>query len=256
MYLWFTRERLIRNEGTSNMKKQLMLVFALLLALVLVACSDDDTEENSNENNTDTEEQSQPEVEITEEEQAEDDAVVVNVNGSELLGDKYNNIYKQLKTMLHMYGQDTSDVDMLKDETVSILVEQELIRQDAKENGIEVTEEEAQAEIDTIVEENGEEALNAMLEQYELTEEEFLAQLIDDLTTVKYIEDQFEVEVTDEEIEEQYNLLKEQQESEEIGELAEYEELIRQNISEQKQGQLLESRIAELKEDAEIETLI
>ncbi len=239
------------------MKKQLLLVFSLLLALVLVACSDD-KEEGSKDNNTDkdTEEQEQTEVEITEEEQADDDAVVVNVNGSELLGDKYNNIYKQLKTMLHMYGQDTSDVDNLKEETVSILVEQELIRQDAKENGIEVTEEEAQEEIDTIIEENGEEAIDTMLEQYELTEEEFRAQLIDDLTTVKYIEDQFEVEVTDEEIEEQYDLLKEQQDEEEIGELAEYEELIRQKISEQKQGELLDGRIADLKEEAEIETLI
>lgn len=154
-----------------------------------------------------------------------------------------------------MYGQDTSDVDMLKEETISILVEQELIRQDAEENGIKVTEEEAQEEIDTIIETNGEEALTAMLEQYELTEDEFRTQLIDDLTTVKYIEDQFEVEVTDEEIEEQYNSLKEQSE-EEIGELKEYEELIRQNISEQKQGELLEGRITELKEDAKVETLI
>lgn len=237
------------------MKKQLMLVLTLLLALVLVACSDDAEESKKDNADTDTEEQSPPEVEITEEEQAEDDAVVVDVNGNELLGDKYNNIYKQLKTMLHMYGQDTSDVDMLKEETISILVEQELIRQDAEENGIKVTEEEAQEEIDTIIETNGEEALTAMLEQYELTEDEFRTQLIDDLTTVKYIEDQFEVEVTDEEIEEQYNLLKEQSE-EEIGELKEYEELIRQNISEQKQGELLEGRITELKEDAKVETLI
>lgn len=240
------------------MKKKLLLVLTLLIALVLAACSNDDdaAEKDETKDAPDTQEQQElEEVEITEEEQAEADSVVVSVNGTELTGAKYNNIYKQFKTMLHMYGQDTSDQDMLKDETVSILVEQELIRQAAEESGIEVSEEEAQEEMDKIVETNGEEALTAMLEQYELTEDEFRSQLVDDLTTIEYIENEFDVEVTAEEVEEQYNLIKEQSE-EEVGELEEHEEMIRQNLSEQKQGEMLENRINELKEKADIETLI
>jgi len=240
------------------MKKQLLLVLTLLMALFLAACNDD-AEDKSSENandseSADTAEQTPKEIEITEDEQADAESAVVSVNGNEITGDKYNNIYKQLKTMLHMYGEDVSDLEMLKEETVAILVEQELIRQDATESGIEVTEDDAQAEIDTIIDTNGEEALTAMLEQYELTEDEFRNQLTDDLITIKYIETEFDVEVTEAEIEEQYNLIKEQEE--EVGELEEYEEQIRQSISEQKQGELLETRITELRENAEIETLI
>ena len=241
------------------MKKQLLLVLTLLIALFLAACNDDAKDESSEKANdsesADTAEQTPEEVEITEDEQADAESAVVSVNGNEIKGDKYNNIYKQLKTMLHMYGQDVSDLEMLKEETVAILVEQELIRQDAMESGIEVTEDDAQAEIDKIIDTNGEEALTAMLEQYELTEDEFRSQLTDDLITIKYIETEFDVEVTEEEVEEQYNLIKEQ-EAEEVGELEEYEEQIRQSISEQKQGEMLEVRITELRENAEIEMLI
>lgn len=237
------------------MKKTMLLVITLLLAGILAACNNDeaDTTEPAEEN-AETEQDAQESVEITEEEIVDNDAVVVSINGTEVTGDKYNNIYKQLKTMLHMYGQDVSDLEMIKEETIAILTEQELIRQDALESGIEVTEEEAQQEIDKMVEQNGEEALNAMLEQYELSEDEFRKQMQDDLITIRYIESEFEVEVTDEEIKEQYNLLKE--ENEEIGELEEYEDFIRQNLSEQKQSAQLETRISELKEDAEIETFI
>lgn len=232
------------------MKKQLLLLLTLLLAFVLAACNNDEAEEEANEDANITEEAPQ-EVEITEEEKADTDAAVVNVNGTEILGDKYNDVYKQLKTM---YGQEITDLDALKDETTEVLINQELIIQDAEERGIQATEEDVQKEIDNMVETNGEDALTSILEQSELSEDEFRKQLNDTLTFVKYIESEFTVEVEDEEVEEQYEQLKEQ--NEEIGELAEYEDMIRQNIVDQKQAQMLEERIAELKEDAEIEKFI
>lgn len=234
------------------MKKRILLITALFLTLLLAACNNDDTEKA--DDNKDTEEQATETVEISDEEKVDNDSVVLNINGTEINGAKYNNVYKQYKTMLHMYGQDVSDSDMLKDETVLILTEQELIRQDALDSGIEVTEEDAQDEIDNIIETNGEEAIQTMLEEYDLSEEQFREQLMDDLLMVRYIESEFTVEVTDEEVEEQYNQMKEQ--SEEVGELQEYEELIRQSVMEQKQREMLEARIEELKEEAEIETLI
>lgn len=234
------------------MKKRILLITALFLTLLLAACNNDDTEKA--DDNKDTEEQATETVEISDEEKVDNDSVVLNINGTEINGAKYNNVYKQYKTMLHMYGQDVSDLDMLKDETVLILTEQELIRQDALDSGIEVTEEDAQEEIDNIIKTNGEEAIQTMLEEYDLSEEQFREQLMDDLLMVRYIESEFTVEVTDEEVEEQYNQMKEQ--SEEVGELQEYEELIRQSVMEQKQREMLEARIEELKEEAEIETLI
>lgn len=230
------------------MKKKMLLLLTLLLALILAACGGDDAEPEEQKETTEVD------VEITEEELVDEQFVVANINGSEITGDKYNNIYRQLKTMLFMYGQDVDDLDMLKDETLAILTDQELIRQDAEESGVEVTEEEAQEEWDIMIAANGEEAIETLLEQYGLTEEEFLNQLKDDLLTVKYIEKEFVVEISDEEVEEQYELLKEQHEN--IGEFAEYEEMIRRNLTEMKQSELLDERLNELKENAEIETYI
>lgn len=226
----------------------MLLLLTLLLALILAACGGDDAEPEEQKETTEVD------VEITEEELVDEQFVVANINGSEITGDKYNNIYRQLKTMLFMYGQDVDDLDMLKDETLAILTDQELIRQDAEESGVEVTEEEAQEEWDIMIAANGEEAIETLLEQYGLTEEEFLNQLKDDLLTVKYIEKEFVVEISDEEVEEQYELLKEQHEN--IGEFAEYEEMIRRNLTEMKQSELLDERLNELKENAEIETYI
>lgn len=239
------------------MKKRMLLIFTLVLTLMLAACGNDDADEadDSEAENENTEQQQQEEVEITEDEKVEADTVVVSINGEDVTGEQYNNIYRQLKTMYQMYGQDVSDQDMLKDETIDVLTEQELIRQDALESGIEVTEDEVQEEIDNIIETNGEEAIDTMMEEYELSEEEFRNQMMNDLVTIRYIEEEFEAEVTDEEIEEQYNQLKEESE-EEIGELEEYEEMIRQSLAQQKQNELLENRISELKETAEIEAHI
>ena len=240
------------------MKKQLMLIVAILLALLLAACGNDDAEEaNSNEEETNVIEgqpEAPAEMEITDDEKADEESAVVSVNGTEILGDKYNNIYQQLKSMLHMNGQDTTDLEMLKSETVAILVERELIRQDATEMGIEVGEDEVQAEIDNLIEQHGEEAVDTMLEQNNLSEEDFKSQLGDDLVTLKYIETEFEVEISDEEVQEVYDMLKEQ--SEELGELEEYEEVIKQNLSQEKQREMLDTRVNELKESAEVETLI
>jgi PBP1b-binding outer membrane lipoprotein LpoB len=242
------------------MKKRMLLIVALLLALLLAACGNDDEAEapeepEETEETESAEQEVSQEVEIAEEEVVEADRAVASVNGTEINGSKYNNIYRQLKTMLHMYGQDVSDTDMLREETLAILTEQELLRQDAVESGIEVTEEEAQEEIDLIRETNGEEAIEAMLAEYELTEDQFREQMVDDLITIRYIESEFEVEVTDEEVEEQYALLQEESE-EEIGELEEYESFIRQTLTEEKQSDMLEVRIDELREEAEIETFI
>ncbi|MFD1850823.1 SurA N-terminal domain-containing protein [Oceanobacillus bengalensis] len=228
------------------MKKILTFLMILTLALFLVACNDD-------ENGTDDTGQ----VEITNDERLDEDESVVRVNDTEIKGDKYNQIYTQVKLMMDQYGQDVSDLDLVKEQSVSILVEQELINQDAKNLGIEVTDEEAQIEIDTMKEETDEEQFSQVLKTYQITEDEFKNQLVDDLVTVKYMDHEFDVEVTDEEIEEYYNQLKEQN-PERIAELdtEEVEEEIKSILSRQEQSEQLAERVAELRESAEIEILI
>lgn len=242
------------------MKRLILLGFALTLAIVLAACNDDSAQES--EENTQTEEnaqgeneQAQQSAEITEEEKVDPEKTVANVNGTEIMGDSYNSIYKMLKTQMAGMGQDVSDTESLKEQTVNVLVEQQLIRDEAESLGLEVTDEEVQSEFDTLKEQNGEQ-LTAVLEQFQLSEEDFKNQLADDLITNKYVESELNVEVTDKEIEEYYNQLKEQGSGQEIGKLEDLKPQIKDQLTQQKTSTELQSKVAELREEAEVETLI
>ncbi|MFC2947872.1 SurA N-terminal domain-containing protein [Virgibacillus sediminis] len=236
------------------MKKLLMFTLALLTTAVLAACGGDDSAKEGNQETPDNpSEQAQESVEVTEEEKVGEDESVVKVNDSEVTGEKYNPIYLQVKTTMQQSGEDISDKEKIKDLTLDLLVEQELILQDAERAGIEVTEEEVEQEYANIKEQSGDQ-LPAMLEQFQLTEEQFKSQLSDDLVTTKYMESELDVEVTDEEVEEMYNQLKGQ--NEDVGELKELEEPIRQQLRSQKEQEQLMTKVEELKKEADVETLI
>lgn len=236
------------------MKKLLMVLLTLTVAITLAACGNDDTDtEESKQSEDNTSEQAQQELEITEEEKLADDSSVAIVNGEEINGIDYNPIYSQVKSTMYQYGQDVSDLDMIKNQTVDILIDQTLIKQDAETQGIEVTEEEAQEELDTIKESSNEEEFTSLLEQYNMTEKEFKNQLMDDLVTIKYVEE-FDAKVSDEEVQEYYDQLKEQ--NKEIGELEEVEGQIKEILVNEKQSEQLRGKVEELKEGAEIETVI
>ncbi len=236
-----------------------MLGLALTLAIVLAACGDDNAEgdkkkdeQTQEEGNTSKEGQEQ-QVKVTDKEKVEEGTAVASVNGDEIKGERYNPIYTQLKTQMAQYGQDVSDLDKLKEQTINVLVEQHLIRQDAASKGIKVSDKEVQSEFDSLKEENGDQ-LTAVLEQFNLTEDQFKRQLEDDLITTKYIDSQLEIKVTDKEVEEYYNQLKEQ--NEEIGKLKDLKDQIKNQIKQQKTNEQLQKKVDKLKKDAKVETLI
>ncbi|WP_162800253.1 SurA N-terminal domain-containing protein [Oceanobacillus zhaokaii] len=236
------------------MRKYITLALMLSIALLAAACSDGTADKQESTPEDATSEQQKKELTFDNKERVAEDTSVVSVNGNEIKGDDYNSVYTRVKTMLHNYGQDVSDLDFIKEQTITLLVDEELIRQDAADKGIEVTEEEAQTELEAIKKETGEEQFNNMLEQFQMNEEDFKDQLINDLITVQYMDNQFEIEVTDEEIQEYYDKLKEQ--NEEIEELAEIKERIESAIYSQKQSEQLQVKVEELRKDAEVETLI
>ncbi|MFD1038283.1 SurA N-terminal domain-containing protein [Virgibacillus byunsanensis] len=242
------------------MKKIIMLLLAISLATILAACGGDDEsaeEGNGNEDIEQPEEGEAPaeQVEISDEEKVSEDEVVVNVNGNDILGDKYNATYGQTKVLMSQNGQDISNVDQLKEQTINVLVEQHLIKQEAEEKGIEVTEDEVDSEIETIKSENGEQ-FTAVLEQYHLTEESYKDQLMFELTLNKYMEEEFsDIEVTDKEVQEYYDQAAEQQ-GEGLPAFKEVEGQLKQRLAQQKEQQQLMSKVEELKESAEIEKLI
>ncbi|MBP1968532.1 uncharacterized protein YfbU (UPF0304 family) [Virgibacillus natechei] len=233
------------------MKKLIVLAFALSIMIVLAACGDDGQQE-------DAEQEAQPAatdpVEFTDEEKVEEDSSVADVNGSEITGDKYNALYPQVKMSLQQNGQDVSDQDQIKEFTINMLIEQELIKQAAQEEGIEITEEEVESEFEMMEEQAGEE-LTTVLDQFQLSEEEFKAQLNDDLITDRYMQENFDVEVTDEEVEEYYEQLVGEA-GDEIGQLEDVEGPIRQQLTMSKTQEMLQAEINELKEESDIETLI
>lgn len=239
------------------MKKWTLLII-LSLTMFLVACSDDEAESdeqaNQAENQEDQAQQQEP-LEISDEEVVNEGESVVVVNGSEVNGTTYNAAYSLVKSMMHQSGQDTSDLDALKDQTVDFLVEQELMLQEANNVGIEVTDKELEEELKAYKESADEGQFNTMLEQLNMTEENFKNQLRYDLTTMEYVEQEFEVEVTDKEVEELYNQMTEQSEGE-AQELSEVEDQLRASIEQQKQQQQYAQKVEELKESAEIDKKI
>lgn len=235
------------------MKKFLTLILTVGIAMMLAACGGDDAEENQQEDE-ELAEQANEELEVTEEEKVDDEDVVVNINDEDIKGKYYNVIYKQTKMQMHQFGEDASDLDAVKEHTLDELIAQELVMQDAEEQGIDVSDEEVQTELDDFKKEN-EEGLQDYLSEFELTEESFKDQILFSLVLNKYIQEEIEIdEVTEEETKEMYDGLKEQNE-----EIAGYEELkedIKQSLENQKKQERLQAKIDELKQSADIEKLI
>lgn len=240
------------------MRKFLMLI-TLCLAVTLAGCGSkaDDTKNNDQQQDNDI-------VEVTEEEIVSEDLVVAKINGTEIVGDEYNSIYVQTKVRLHQYRQDVSDLNLLKEQTLNTLIDQELLRQDANKVGITVTEEEVQEQFDEVKGEVSEEHYTEFLKQYQLTEDEFKEELYFAILHEKYLESEIPaIEVTNEEIQEVYDQLKENSENnkdnENNEEFPDYEDIADQlklEITMQKEQEELQAKINELREAAEIEKMI
>lgn len=235
------------------MKKFMMLFVTLSLAMMLAACGGDNAEEEK-QPDEDVAEQANAEVEVTDEEKVKDDDVVVNINDSGVKGTHYNAIYAQTKMQMHQFGQDTSDLDKIKDHTLDELIAQELLKQDADKKGVEVSDEEVQSELDEFKEEN-EEQLQSYLNEFEISEETFKEQLFFSIVLDKYITEEIESEeVTDDEAKEMYENLKKQ--NEEIAEFDELKEDIKKSLESQKKQEKLQAKLEKLKESADIDKLI
>lgn len=256
------------------MKKHLKFLIVLLLGtMLLVACSEDsedtdgndESENTTDSNDTETEndaadegsETDVPNVEVSEEEKVAADEVVLVVNGEEVLGEAYNTSYIDTKSYLAQNGQDTSDLDMLKEQALTSLKSQTLLAQDAEAKGIEVTE----TDIDEAIEQTKsqfetQEEFEAALEQLSYTEEKFRSVLRTQLLQQYYIEEEIgEIEVTDAEVEEYYELLQ-QQMGEEAPALEEVRPQVESQITQSKTQEAFLAEIEQLREEADIEERI
>src|SRR5690625_115380 len=238
------------------MKRLMMLLTTLILAIVLVACSNKTANKDPNEiaDIQSTEEDTNQEIEFNDDEKINENKVVANINDIEITGEMYNLIYVQTKIQLDQFGQDVSDLEYVKELAIDGLINQEIIRQDAKKAGIVVSDEEITSEFEAIKSDN-EEGFQTFLEKYNLTEQAFKDQLLFALTHDKYIESELPlIEVTDEEVEEVYNELKKS--NKERARLEDVEEQRKREQRIKKDKESLQQRIEELKEQATIEKYI
>ncbi|MFD1065174.1 SurA N-terminal domain-containing protein [Oceanobacillus locisalsi] len=248
--------------------KKLSLSILMIITMLLAACGNDDSGNEQEEGNQEQEEagqqqegggegeQQQPQqpepVEFSDEEFVEEDTPVVVVNGEELQGNDYNTAYSLVKTMMNQNGQDVSDQEALQDETINFLVEQELIMQEANDEGVEVTDDEVQEQMDAM-KANGEEQFQASLDELNLSEDQFEQQLRYNLATTKYMDEAFDVDVTDEEVEEMYEQLQTQMGDQDMQDLDEIRDQIEDMVAQNKQQEEYANKVDELTESADVE---
>lgn len=190
---------------------------------------------------------------IDEAEVVPNEEVVVTVNDEDILGNVYNLIYVQTKIQLYNLGQDIEDTERIKDITLNTLVEQELFTQGAKEEGIEVTKEEVEAKYDDLMESNGE-SITDFLADYNLEHDAFKDQISFTLLLSEYMEEKLDITVSEEELKEIYDELKEQ--LEDLQEFDDIKDQLENQVINQRQQEKVKELLDELKEKATIETHI
>ncbi|MFZ3580230.1 SurA N-terminal domain-containing protein [Virgibacillus sp. DJP39] len=235
-------------------QKSLLIVLAGVLTLLLAACSG---QEDAAENNTQSNAEKDNSSDTTEVEKVAKDKVVATVNGEEIKGSKYNDMYSQTLMTFKQGGQDATNAELVQKQTLNRLIEKELILQEAEQIGIEVSSSEISEQLEQIKSQfESTEQYQKQLTELEMTEESLKNQLAFEIKLNKYIEQEVpEVEVTDKEIQTYYEQLASQQ-GEKAPALEEVKQQIKQTVVKQKRQAKLTSAIEILKEESEVETLL
>lgn len=211
----------------------------IALLAVLAACGED--KEGNKE---------PKDIVLEEDEKVDEEKIVITINEEDVNGKQYNTTYLQTKILAYQLGQDIDDKENIKDITLNEIIAQELIKQEAEKHGILPSEELVQEELDAL-KEQGEEQFNAYKEQFGLTEESLKDQIRFKQILNQFIDQEIEVEeVTEEEIKEAYDNLKEDMEN--IMEYEEAEPIIKDQLTQQREADALKVRVEELMETAEI----
>lgn len=247
------------------MKKFLLLILAMSVMTITAACgsdSDGDSDSDSDKKGDDqaqTEEQAGQEISISDDEKVAKGDVVAQVNDKKLKGDQYNNIYAQTKAAMNMDGNDVSDKNQIKEQAMDVLVQQELIKQDAEDKGVDVSDDDVDEEFEKMKSED-EEQFQAALDQLKLSEEGYRDQLAFQMTLDKYMDQEFsETDVSDEDAKEYYDQLKEQNGDEQGGNIPEFDDIkenIKAQMEQEQQGKQLQDKVDQLKKKADVKNMI
>lgn len=231
------------------MLKKMTVFIALLTFLLLLAACGSDGNNNSNNGEKTGSQNHQENVDIDEDELAGEDEIVAVVNDTDILGSTYNMVYTRTKTAAVQMGEDV-DIDEMKKATLDSIIDRELLMQQASKEDIEISDDRLEEELSKI-KESGTEDIDTLLEQYDMTEDDFKEQLRFDLTLDQYKDTLGDLEVTEEELEDYYDQVKEKQED--VPPLEEIKPQFKQEAQEKKVMDTLQDEMDELREEADIE---
>jgi len=239
-------------------RKISLLMLSLILSIVaLSACGNKD---DAGENNTELGGQ---EAEMPEPDLENIPSIVAEVNGEEITKEDFVGMYQQQfqQQMLQaqMSGQDV-DEDSLKKQTADGMVDQRLLIQEANNRVSKVSEDEIDKVIDDLIEQFGLESKENMFNQFKeqgVDEEELMAEIEVQVKVEKLIaEEAGNIEPTDKEIEEAYEMIKsEQQEAEDDQDLPDFEEIkpqLKDHLKQQKEAEKVQDIVNKLREKADI----
>jgi peptidyl-prolyl cis-trans isomerase SurA len=190
--------------------------------------------------------------------------VVAEVNGEEITKDEFTPIYEatfaQASQQAQMGGE-APDEDALKKQTVDDLVDTELLSQEADSRGIEVSDDDVDAELTTLAEQNGmkdaAELLKAV-EQQGLTEDQARDQVRTQVMVEQLAADEDgPIEPTEKELRTLYNQVKAQQaqsgqEGQSVPPFAQVHDQLEEQAKAQEIGKVAQKLVTSLRKDADI----
>ncbi|MFO7776652.1 MAG: peptidylprolyl isomerase [Candidatus Hydrogenedentota bacterium] len=155
--------------------------------------------------------------------------VVARVNGEEVTGEEFQEAYMQFSQMMMTQGQQP----LSEQEVLDQLINTRILEMRAEEAGIEVPDEDVQEQLDELAEQfGGEEQLTQLLEQQGIDRDELDDMIRQDLRNAAFRDEITDVEVTDEEVQETYDELREMGEFEQ-GEQADIQHIFIEGMTEE-----------------------
>ena len=250
------------------MKKWLSSLTIIGSLLLLGACNGD--EEEATEETGSAEEAAAPESGAAAEqpEMPEPDLegvpdVVAEVNGTEIekaeFEEAYNMQFQQMAMMSQMSGEELNQDD-LKKQVADGLVSQELLIQEADNREIEVTEEDTNGVLDSLVEQNGMESQDDLFTAFEeqgMPKDEVMSQVDMQVKIDKLIaEEAGDIEPSKEEMQEIYDAqvaqMEQMETEEEPPSFEEMEPQLKEQVVMQKESEAAQTLVADLKESADV----
>lgn len=236
--------------------------------LALAACGDDTAEETTSEETpqeevaTDEEGETAEQPEMPEPDLEDVPDVVAEVNGEEIAKADFESAYtgqfQQMAMQAQMSGQEV-DQAQLKEQVAESLVAQELLVQETENQEITASEEQINTTLEELSQQNGLESSEeflAALEEQGISEDEVMEQVEAQVKVDQLIASETgEINPTDEELQTFYDEAQAQQEEAGGEELPAFEEVkaeLAEQVRVQKEGEAVQTLVAELREDADV----